>query len=218
MTALPLCSQLPVSPGNTHVPGTAQTQERAKPFLQGKWGTGHPFQGLCLWQSWRWAPRHESPLPRALVLCAIRHPQPSQQDHGGSRHSGRQAIWWNLESGTLTGVEVAVLYPWCCALAKVGRVSKRAKVIKTEGPQSGAHMLKADPNKGPSLPLTPGPFKWEGTQTWSVLQTALRDVSWSPTLGDRETEAGHMGRLPNRTCLGSEDSCAWGCSTCYTLR
>lgn len=68
-----------------------------------------------------------------------------------------------LSMGTVTGIEVAVIYPWCCALAKVGRVSKRTKVIETEGPQSGAHMLRADPNKGPSLPLTPGPFKCEGT-------------------------------------------------------
>lgn len=42
-----------------------------------------------------------------------------------------------MSMGTLTGVQVAVIYPWCCALAKVGQVSKRAKVIKTEGPQLG---------------------------------------------------------------------------------
>lgn len=39
-----------------------------------------------------------------------------------------------LSMGTVTGIEVAVIYPWCCALAKVGQVSKRAKVIETEGP------------------------------------------------------------------------------------
>lgn len=52
VTAVPLHSQLPVSPGDTHVPGSAQTQKGvypgAKPFLRDKWGTRYPFQGLCL--------------------------------------------------------------------------------------------------------------------------------------------------------------------------
>lgn len=79
-------------------------------------------------------------------------------------------------------------------------------------------MRQADPNKGPALPLTPGPLTCEGTQTWSVLQTALRDVCHGhPLFGDRETEAGHVGSPRNRTRLGSEDSCACGLSTCHAL-
>lgn len=38
-----------------------------------------------------------------------------------------------------------------------------------------------------------------------------------PLFGDRETEAGYIESLLNRTCLGSEDPCVCGHYTRHTL-
>lgn len=117
-------------------PGKGSTQEReSKALLCSGGGVQDIFSRdfACVGrrQSWRWTPRHGSPLPFAFFSTPGTHSRHSGIT--GGRHSGRQAIRWNLQPGALMGVQVAVT-PWYCALAKVGRDSKRAKVTDIWGP------------------------------------------------------------------------------------
>lgn len=145
VTALPLHSQPWVSPGNIPMslaqprPRMGSTQGRAKPFLQWKWGMGHPFQGLCLC---RWEAKLETGAEtrKSTSTCfgslcqAFTRSLHSRTTEAAGIVGDRQ-YGGILSMGTLTGIEVAVIPMVCCALAKVGRVSKRAKVIETERPR-----------------------------------------------------------------------------------
>lgn len=81
----------------------------AKPFLQWKWGTGHPFQGLCLC---RWEAKLEMGTESTSTCFGSLRQAFTRSHHSRTTEAaivGDRQYGGILSMGTLTGIEVAVI-------------------------------------------------------------------------------------------------------------